>query len=135
MTEFAWFKLLLRAIGVLLLGLGAPSLINQIAWIAISLTSVPAPGMPRGYELPYLGALLGAGAQCGLGVYLLFGGNWFVNRCLAEIRGHCLNCGYSLEGVPGNRCPECGSPLRQEPAGSAAPSRDGSSGEPSEAVR
>jgi len=36
-----------------------------------------------------------------------------------EVLPMCLKCGYNLESVDGNRCPECGAPIRV-PAASTA---------------
>lgn len=36
-----------------------------------------------------------------------------LGRMVRKLRskGHCATCGYNLYGLPGNRCPECGTPF------------------------
>jgi hypothetical protein len=42
----------------------------------------------------------------GLAIVVVFGDRMFV-------RGRCLQCGYALEGLTGDRCPECGERLEE----------------------
>ena len=51
---------------------------------------------------------------------LLGGRRWLKNRRLAK-RGLCHQCGYDLRAHhPGDRCPECGTPVPQPPAATFA---------------
>jgi len=43
-----------------------------------------------------------------IGVYLLFGGAWIVERAFPYRGLCCIRCGYNLRGSPGPQCPECG---------------------------
>jgi hypothetical protein len=114
MSDYAWFKLLVRAIGVLLLGLSVPMLVEwvvqvAIAWDAWSPTATSWSLQQRViWGLP---SLLAYGAQAAFGYYLLFKGEGIISRVLSEIHGRCAKCGYDLRGLKGEACPECNTPL------------------------
>ena len=48
------------------------------------------------------------------GLYLFFGGEWIVNKAIPSNRPYCHECGYDLTAAIQNRCPECGTPFRNE---------------------
>ena len=51
-------------------------------------------------------------AQSAIGLYLLLGGAWLVNKCIPSNRPYCPECGYDLSSSKGSgRCPECGVPI------------------------
>jgi hypothetical protein len=114
MTDHSWFKLLVRAIGLLLIGIAVPS----VLWFLAELLFMALPGSPGKttgsmlyWVMSSLPALLGYGAQVAFGCYLLFRGDWIINRVLTEVRLRCLTCGYDLRGLKSTRCPECSTPL------------------------
>jgi len=115
MTEHAWFKLLLRGIGVLLLGLGGPSVISQVGAIVQIVIGGDLSYLNE-YAWMYGGMLVGNVAQAGIGVYLLFGGGWIINRCLAELQHNCVSCGYDISASVGDACSECGAPILRSSA-------------------
>lgn len=120
MSDYAWFKLLVRGIGILLLGLSVPSLIRWfgsvvIMWDAIS--PVATSWSLRQQLLFGLPGLLAEGAQAAFGWYLLFRGEGVISRVLAEIHGRCAKCGYDLRGLNSNACPECNTPIRAKAPG------------------
>ena len=49
-----------------------------------------------------------------IGLYLLFGGEWIVNKAIPSNRPYCPECGYDLSRSKGERCPECGTVLPNE---------------------
>lgn len=121
MTEHAWFKLLLRALGILVCGFAVPSLLTQGGYLIQALAS-SSPIWPDEYYWAFGGGLAGSLAQAAIGLYLLFGGNWIINRCLKEVRNRCISCGYDLTASTADACPECGAPiLRPAPGRPAAP--------------
>jgi hypothetical protein len=107
MTEYAWFKLLVRGIGILLLGLSIPSLVTQVWWIITHLVS----DSPRSL-LEILSSVLGGLAyslvQAAIGTYLLIGAEGLIRHCLRGLSDRCLGCGYPLAGLNAAACPECG---------------------------
>jgi hypothetical protein len=114
-SEFAWFKLLVRLVGLLLIGLSLPSVLWQIGRILASTISASPTrtSSSMSYELwsgvPYL---LGYGVQLGLGIYLLRGGEWVIRKILAEIHGRCSVCGFDIQNTKGSTCPECNTPFK-----------------------
>lgn len=115
MSEYAWFKLLIRAVGVLMLGLGGP----MIVWYAARLIVAGVPGSPGATSRSLVSeatmavpGLLAYGSQAALGWYLIFRGEWFIKKVLGEIQGRCAMCGYDLHGLKADACPECNAPIR-----------------------
>lgn len=115
MSEYAWFKLLVRAVGVLLLGLGGP----MIVWYVARLLLMGLPGSPGATSRSFVPELtmavpgiLAYGSQTALGCYLIFRGDWIINRVLREVQGRCAICGYDLHGLASHNCPECNAPVR-----------------------
>lgn len=128
MLDFAWFRLVVRAIGILLIGLGAPSVVNSVIGYVNFLVYLRAtnPALPN---LMYLTQTIGSATQFGMGVYLLFGANRLVGYCVRSVAAEyaacadddaigstpkCLSCGYELTNTTG-ACPECGVPIRASP--------------------
>jgi hypothetical protein len=111
MSDYSWFRLLLRAIGVLLLGLSVPMLLWTAG--AAALTAASAGGR-MSYE-PLLAPVVAYGGQAAIGLYLLLGGQLLVDYCLQGVRGRCGGCGYDLSGLDAQVCPECGAPIPRRP--------------------
>jgi hypothetical protein len=112
MTDYTWFKLLVRAIGLLLMGMGLPyfvsTLVNLVTW------ALDQGGSQLGYSyvLPYIPSVAGAAAESVFGLYLFLGANGVIARCLRDVRGHCPSCGYDVSAVSTGRCPECGTEFK-----------------------
>ena len=124
MSDFAWFKLLIRAIGVLLIGLSIPMVLYTIGFgIANQLSnSMPLSAL----MIPWLPMLAGYGVQAGFGLYLLVGAEGLINRCIAGVRHNCAACGYNLEGITSAVCPECGAATTRRAATGAGHGAGGS---------
>ena len=113
MKHKTWFRLVLKAIGVLLTGMGLPGMLMQLMQLSYFLQENPyssfGAGMPTGYFwwttfaplVEHLGLVV-------IGLYLLFGGEWVVDKCIPSNRPYCPECGYDLSRASGERCPECG---------------------------
>jgi len=117
MSEFAWFKLLVRLVGLLLMGLSVPMLLWYIGqFLAASIPGSPAKTSGSfDYQLyNTLPAVLSFGSQAAFGAYLFFRGDWVIRRVLAEIHGRCAACGFDLSGMMSASCPECNTPIRRE---------------------
>jgi hypothetical protein len=105
-----WFKLLLRAIGVLLMGLSLPSL-GSLGPYVVNLFEPDAFGTPQ--KLPVRGwvaacaYIAGVFGQALLGIYLLSGAPRLMRYCVRQVYSRCPGCDYDLSGVQGG-CPECG---------------------------
>ncbi len=119
MKHKTWFRLMIKAIGVLLIGLSIPGLATFLGLIIVLLTADPfgARGIvgPSGwmwsmYLAPYSGSIV----QLAIGVYLLFGGKWIVNLCVPSNRPYCPECGYDLSKATSANCPECGVKLPRD---------------------
>ena len=109
MSDYSWFRLLLKAIGVLLLGMSIPILLWTAGAAAVTAASA---GGRMSFE-PLLPPLAAYGGQALIGLYLLLGGRQLVDYCLRGVRGRCAGCGYDLSGLNAEVCPECGSPTPQ----------------------
>lgn len=116
MTDYGWFRLIVRAIGVLLIGLALPTAINYLAYAVSAIVSRDWLALSAGEQLfAILGGLAGFLAQGAFGVYLLFGGSAIIRYCTRDISGLCGSCGYDLKNLDADRCPECGSPAPKRP--------------------
>lgn len=134
MVDYSWFKLFVRALGVIFIGLGGPTVIGAIATMAAQLEyfrSQPSGGGPSlwMYLTMMGGSALGSLLQLLFGLYLLLGGSRLIDLCLRGVLGHCAACGYDVHDITGATCPECGVllpgrspvPPRQAPAAGPAP--------------
>ncbi|MEE8154231.1 MAG: hypothetical protein V3T53_04645 [Phycisphaerales bacterium] len=113
MRHKTWFRLVLKAIGVLLIGFaasGVATLFTNVGYLAMY-------GDPFGvgggrttnwiywqFMSPHVGDLV----QLGLGLYLLFGGRWIADVAIPSNRPYCPECGYDIAEATGKCCPECG---------------------------
>ena len=119
MVDNAWFRLMLRGIGIFLIALSLPSLVQAISYSVQFATSNRWGGGSGGTWWWSLGPLfVGSVPQTVFGIYLLFFGEGLIRRCLADTIGRCPVCQYDLKGRRTGRCPECGTDL--EPFGSPA---------------
>lgn len=104
------FRLILKAIGVLLFFTGVAEFIMSSGWVLDFLASHSQGS--RG--MPIYGTITQEIAGCFkivVGVYLFFGGKWIVNRAIPGNRPYCPECGYDLTGNKSGQCTECGTPL------------------------
>jgi hypothetical protein len=118
MKHKTWFRLVIRAIGVLLVGLGAPDAIATAVytvWVSIAQPY----GQARLADMWMLPSLLANVLQAALGLYLYFGANWVVNKAIPTNRPYCPECGYDMAAAQGPACPECGAALPGVPHGGA----------------
>lgn len=114
MKHKTWFRLVIKAIGVLLIGFA----LNHVVQFVIQLTYVylydpfgssgifPLQGV--WWTMQYLPPALGALAQLIVGLYLFFGGGWIVNKVVPSNPRYCPECGYDLSKSTAPNCPECG---------------------------
>jgi hypothetical protein len=109
MKHKAWFRLLLKAIGVLSIVLSLPE------FVAASIGFV-SEGIQSGFaQFEFIELLVSIlyyvgkpAIGIGIGLYLIFGGAWLVNLCIPSNRPYCPECGYDLSESSHDRCPECG---------------------------
>ena len=107
MTDYTWFKLLVRAIGLLLIGMGLPSLLSNLIGL-VTWMSDPQSRASMNLLARFLPLVASYGAQSAFGLYLFFGAEALISRCIRDVRGHCACCGYPVGGVTSGICPECG---------------------------
>jgi hypothetical protein len=119
MLEYAWFRLLVRAIGVLLIGIGAPGffamLVNLGTYVLANGASA-AGSISQGTVLTLIAHVAASCAQVAFGLYLLLGANRLIGFCIRDVLDHCTACGYDVRRVGAPNCPECGVPLHARPA-------------------
>jgi hypothetical protein len=122
MTDPRWFRLVIRAIGVLTLVLAIPHVGGAISSISTLIGEGPGgyrymmanrTGLVGGeswwnpYTFAVAATAVAALAQAALGLYLLRGAPRLVAFCTRQARGHCPACDYDIRGLKG-QCPECG---------------------------
>ena len=114
MSDYSWFRLLLKAVGVFLLGMSVPML---LWWVGSVLADQVTRGAGSWALANWLPPAIGYGSQAAIGLYLLFGAQHLIEYCLRGVRGRCAACGYPLAGLTADLCPECGTPIaRGRPA-------------------
>lgn len=103
------FRLALKVIGVVFFLLGIVNLPSYCIQLA---ATVLAPGTPGAATWLYVAWAVTPVLQIAIGAYLFIGGEWIVDRAIPSNRLYCHECGYMLEGIKGDRCPECDTPFR-----------------------
>lgn len=108
-TRNAWFRLLIRGLGVFFIGLSVPRLVETL------LNFVRLEGF-SGWRLSDMleygvASAMGPLLQLGFGLYLLFMGEALIRRCLADLLDRCPACQYDIRATTTNLCPECGATL------------------------
>lgn len=132
MKHKTWLRLVLKCVGVLLIGLGLPEAIRQAGVFmqlyrmhaaAANTGAMPAFFGPNGQGLGFVINFLAGFIQLAMGVYLFVGGRWVVDRLVPTNRPYCPNCGYPLADLKGDFCPECGAsqPRHPGPTGARTP--------------
>lgn len=123
MKHKTWLRLVLKCVGVLLIGLGLPEAIRQAGVFmqlyrmhaaAANTGAMPAFFGPNGQGLGFVINFLAGFIQLAMGVYLFVGGRWVVDRLVPTNRPYCPDCGYPLKGLTRDTCPECGGLLPRD---------------------
>ncbi len=108
MKHKTWFRLVLKAIGVLLIGLTIPTLSQVVLFILYNfMVGVTPLFVPRSFGRQWI-TVAGPMLLFIFGLYLLFGGKWIVNLCIPSNRPYCPECGYDLSKATSANCAECG---------------------------
>ncbi len=108
MVDFTWFRLMIRGIGVLLLGLALPEFITLAVWF-LQRPAIQVGGFSTASDLwSYVPGLIGILLKIGIALYLLFFAEGLIRRCLSDTIGRCPLCQYDLKGRRSGICPECG---------------------------
>ena len=105
MNARAWCLIVLRVVGLVLLCLALPGLVD-ILFFPLYLSSYPGGALVALQQFLQDNHLW----MLGLGLYLFLGGKWVakqITRGLA-VPGMCPGCGYDVRGLESSRCPECG---------------------------
>ena len=113
MKHKTWFRLVLKAIGVLLIGLALPevaTLLSKVGYRTMYGDPFGGTGTLTRPTTVYwdMVAYVRAFVQLGLGLYLLFGGRWIADTAIPSTRPYCPECGYDISEATGKCCPECG---------------------------
>jgi hypothetical protein len=114
-----WFRLVLKAIGVLLIGLALPSLVREVGSMFLYQSMFATnPGTLQLDDITaWLWSLSPPVIQMAIGLYLILGGAWVTNLCVPSNRPYCPECGYDLsQATSRERCTECGITLPKPPA-------------------
>ena len=123
MNERGWVVLFVRGLGLALLGVWGPSLISNAILIAYAMQSAQSTwmGSPGFVEQQLLVATQDV-AAIGIGLYLLLGRRWVIDRICQQVVGVCPMCGERTGGGP---CPECGHRMTGRAGGQAARATEG----------
>jgi hypothetical protein len=118
MKHKTWFRLVLKAIGILIVCLNLPDLIYQIIYLCTrwQQSDPLSSGPTDGDLIAQLTWPISSSLGCALGAYLLFGGKWLVDLCIPSNRPYCPGCGYELSNSTTAICPECGERLHRDEA-------------------
>lgn len=116
MKHAAWFRLLLRVIGILLVALATPQVVSVVVRLLIvgrnRMRADPLDPAIQSELTNVLISLLysvGTISQLALGLYLFFNPMWLMKVCIDDITYRCPACRYDLRGHTAPlACPECG---------------------------
>ena len=117
MKHKTWFRLVLKAIGILLLGISLPDLIDAVLmfsdiafnWSALVAGTGTRASLLTGHNMAAaIAQSLPGLAQAAFGSYLFFDGKWILNKAIPSNVPYCPDCGYDLSKNSTGRCPECG---------------------------
>jgi hypothetical protein len=104
MKHKTWFRLVIKAIGVLLLGFSIPEIVQVMSYFL--LVDWPSTGTFVSYNWIY--GIIAPSLQTAIGAYLLIDGRWIIDKSIPSNRPYCPECGYDLSQSRGEKCPECG---------------------------
>jgi len=116
MKHKTWFRLVVKAIGILLFCLGLAEFCGLALLLAgaVFTDSVQSVGLrDLLYQFGY-----GFGRSVGgmvIGAFLLSSADVITDRVIPSNRPYCPACGYEIAGVTASDCPECGVTLPREP--------------------
>lgn len=114
MKHKTWFRLVIKAVGLLLVGLSLPQLVAATAQTAFSIIAARQPGTTVASP-HWWWWFVTTGAkpllQLLMGLYLLFGGKWIVDKIIPSNRPYCPECGYDVSRTATPQCPECGAQI------------------------
>ena len=113
---------MLKAIGIVLIGISLPT-VGFLVLMLINIALIET-GMGWGWSDASLFGFdsrswmfyVGYSLQFGLGLYLLIGGKWLLNKIIPSNRPYCPECGYDLSKNTSDHCPECGVALPSQAA-------------------
>lgn len=111
MKHKTWFRLVIKAIGVLVIALSLPDAFHGVVYL---LYRVSSGNSVLGGSLISVIALTSPLIGCALGAYLFVGGKWIIEKAIPSNRPYCPECGYDLSKATSANCPECGVKLPRD---------------------
>jgi hypothetical protein len=112
MSDYAWFRLIVRAIGIFLLAHAIPRFLDVMRW-ALEFWMY---GESRMFTTSgFVSQLVLVGVDMAIALYLLVKGRRLIDFCMRDMRDRCPKCGYPAAGVTGSVCPECGTRFAFQP--------------------
>ncbi len=84
MKHRGWFTLLVRALGLILVAYSVPEVVSQIVTFVELRSRDGGQPLPQPFRSLAWASFAARALQLVLGAYLLFGGRWFIERCLRE---------------------------------------------------
>jgi hypothetical protein len=112
-------RIVVKLLGVYLIAMGLPQAASSFSNMLVQIVANPnanSTAFGGGFfdwqwMVPNTMYLI---AQIGVGVYLLFGGQFIINLIVPSNQTYCPECGYMLRKPIGAHCVECGAALPNE---------------------
>lgn len=120
MSDYTWFKLLVRAAGLTMLVLTLPQAIGNIVrlvWHIVDWQTGTWP-VPNPIWAQWIPTIATDVMASGLALYVTFGASRLIAYFIKEVHNKCPGCGHTLEGAVSPVCSECGGPI---PVGARKP--------------
>jgi len=103
------FRLALIWLGIVMVAWSIPELIeNMVGYARMYRTVGPGNWAPLPMWESVLWLALSPVARIAIGVHLMFGNRWILNRFAPVNSRECPECGYDISKNQSEKCPECG---------------------------
>ncbi|MBL8875133.1 MAG: hypothetical protein JNM86_04985 [Phycisphaerae bacterium] len=109
-VDTRYFALGVRIVGIFVLARAIPDSVYQVlGFVQLFFPKNAAAGALDDFVWGWGPTIVYQVVELGIGFYLLMGGGAMARWCIRSCEFNCPRCGYDLQNIKADRCPECGS--------------------------